>query len=59
MDVVGSGRACTASGSFTVHEIERDAAGLVSKLSVDFEQRCESNPAVLRGSLRYNATGPT
>ncbi len=59
MDVSGSGRACSNStGSFTVHEIERGPDGLVSKLSVDFEQRCNNGAAALRGSLRYRATGP-
>ena len=60
IDVYGSGRSCSdANGTFTIHEIEMGADGLVSKLSVDFEQRCGSDAAALRGSLRYRATGPT
>ena len=59
IDVYGSGRSCSdANGTFTIHEIEFGADGLVSKISVDFEQRCGTSAAALRGSLRYHATGP-
>ena len=59
IDVYGSGRSCSdANGTFTVHEIEFGADGLVSKISVDFEQRCGNDPSALRGSLRYRASGP-
>lgn len=59
IDVYGSGRSCSdANGTFTIHEIGFGPDGLVSKLSVDFEQRCGTSPAALRGSLRFNATGP-
>jgi hypothetical protein len=60
MSFSGSGRACGGlPGSFQVLEIERDAAGRLLRLAVDFQRSCISNtPGQLRGALRINSSLP-
>lgn len=45
---------CETRGSFTVHELTRDAEGLASA-SVTFDQECRDAAGALRGSLAYRA----
>ena len=57
-DFSGDGRGCnTSSSSFEILEIAYDAQGVLSQLSVDFVQNCESaTNAVLRGQVRFNSS---
>jgi len=58
--VYGEGRGCgTATGRFSILEMVVDpSSGLIVKFAVDFEQRCYSSSATLRGALRYNSDVP-
>jgi hypothetical protein len=47
---------CSPRGSFKVLEIERDAAGKMLRLAVDFETRCLGQFVPMIGSLRINST---
>jgi hypothetical protein len=44
-------------GTFTIHELIVNGP-TVSRLAVDFEQRCQPNTGVLRVRLRFNSTWP-
>ena len=46
------------SGRFTVNDLEMDSDGHPSRLSIDFEQRCDGAAAPLYGGLRYNSNMP-
>lgn len=53
IDVYGSGRGCnTTSGRFEVRDIAFDAAGVVSRLHLLYEQHCEGGAAALFGEIR-------
>lgn len=56
----GGGRGCSLSfGRFDVIEIETDGSGAITRLAVDFEQRCDSATApALLGSYRVNSSVP-
>ncbi|MEZ5097016.1 MAG: hypothetical protein R2731_13510 [Nocardioides sp.] len=59
LSVFGDGRACnTLTGSFTIHEIDWDPEGTLTKLAVTFEQHCEGGSAALFGSLAWHADNP-
>lgn len=59
IDFTGDGRGCnTIRGRFDLREIERDAAGTVVKLAIDFEQHCEGMGPGLFGQVRYNSDVP-
>ena len=55
----GTGRGCNqVAGWFEIFELERDASGVVTRLALDFEQRCEITGPPLFGSIRINSTRP-
>lgn len=58
LEVSGEGRGCSeVFGRFDVLELERDVFGAITRLAIDFEQRCESAQAPpLVGSFRINST---
>ncbi len=60
IELAGSGRGCnTIVGRYDVLEIATDTAGTITRLAVDFEQRCESATAPpLYGSFRFNSSIP-
>lgn len=60
IEMTGSGRGCNSIvGRYDVLEIATDAAGTITRIAVDFEQRCESATAPpLFGSFRLNSTIP-
>ena len=59
LSMSGNGRGCnTLRGWFRVLELERDAAGTLKRLAVDFVQNCEVNGPPLYGVLRYRSTLP-
>ena len=59
LDFTGDGRGCnTSTGRFNLLEIERDAAGQVVKLAIDFEQHCEGGVPALFGQVRFNSDVP-
>lgn len=52
----GNGRGCNKLlGWFKVLEYERDGKGEVTKLAIDFLQRCEVSGPPLYGAVRYNS----
>lgn len=54
--VSGDGRACSrVTGRFVVLDVAYDAQNNVVRLAIDFEQRCNGDPAVLVGSIRFAA----
>ncbi|WP_141662850.1 hypothetical protein [Streptomyces sp. Wb2n-11] len=57
LDVRQTGTTCQeVYGTFTVHQIERDASGAVTLLEANFNQSCEAADApALRGNVRYHA----
>lgn len=57
LDVTGEHRGCNRVwGQFSVHQIETDAAGDVTRLDATFTQHCESATApALKGTVRYDA----
>ncbi|HVF20853.1 MAG TPA: thrombospondin type 3 repeat-containing protein [Mycobacteriales bacterium] len=56
LSVSGSGRGCnTTRGRFTVTEARYGRDGLLQRLAIEFEQRCDSSTGVLRGTVRFNA----
>lgn len=56
LDVFGHGRSCGTGGRFDIHELSFDTQGVLTSLSVDFEQQCGTSTLGLFGSLRFNAT---
>lgn len=61
VDFSGNGRTCgtgAASGSFEIFEIERDAAGTLTRLAADFTQTCSGSSLALTGAVRFNSTWP-
>jgi hypothetical protein len=46
-----------ATGRFVILELDKNSAGAVTRLAVDFEQRCEGGPP-LAGEVRFNSTIP-
>lgn len=53
LSISGDGRGCnTLTGRFQIHELVRDASGLVRSLAT-FEQHCEGGANALRGCIRY------
>lgn len=60
IELSGSGRGCNSIvGRYDVLEIATDTAGIITRLAVDFEQRCESATAPpLYGSFRFNSSIP-
>ncbi len=59
MEISGNGRACGAlTGEFTINEIETNSYGELARLSVTFEQRCESGYGTLYGQLDFRTTIP-
>ncbi len=53
IDVYGDGRGCnTTSGRFEVRDITFDAAGVVSRLHLLYEQHCEGGVPALFGEIR-------
>ena len=58
LDLSGDGRGCDRTvGSMTIHEIERDSDGKVTKLAMEFVTRCDFG-APTYGVVRYNSTVP-
>ncbi|MCZ4122151.1 hypothetical protein [Streptomyces sp. H39-S7] len=55
MMVFGDGRACTATGTFTISKLVTDAAGNVTALAATFVQHCDGGTPALRGTIHYNA----
>lgn len=59
LSMSGNGRGCNElRGWFRVLELERDAAGTLKRLAVDFVQNCEVNGPPLYGVLRYRSNLP-
>ena len=59
LSMFGTGRGCNQlAGRFEIFELERDANGNVTRLALDFEQRCEITGPPLFGSIRVNSTRP-
>lgn len=57
LDVQVRNRGCAElSGSFEVLEVEVSDKAQVLSFAADFEQRCGSSTAVLRGEVRFNST---
>jgi hypothetical protein len=58
--MTGSGRVCgSVTGRFDIYEVEYDGSGEVTRLAVDFEQRCGlANEPPLFGSIRYRSARP-
>ena len=53
IDISGDGRGCnTTSGRFEVRDISFDAAGVVSRLHLLYEQHCEGEVPALFGEIR-------
>ena len=48
----------TMTGRFTVNELELGPDRIPSRLSIDFEQRCDGAAEPLYGGLRYNSNMP-
>ena len=46
------------TGRFTVNDVAIDPDGVLTALSIDFEQRCDGATAPLFGGLRYNSNVP-
>ena len=60
LSVFGDGRGCNESaGRMIVDEISYDGQGVVSTLTLRFEQDCENFGPPLFGKLHYVATDPT
>ncbi len=58
MSVRGNGRGCNAlSGSFTVHDASYDG-GILTGISLTFEQLCDDSPGALHGSIAWRASSP-
>lgn len=56
LSMSGNGRGCNALlGWFKVLEYQRDSDGKVSKLAIDFLQKCEVSGPPLYGAVRYNS----
>ena len=54
-----AGSSCPAmTGRFTVNELELGPDRIPSRLSIDFEQRCDGAAEPLYGGLRYNSNMP-
>lgn len=54
-----NGRGCSqTAGRFDVLEIQTDFSGTITKLAIDFEQRCASGAPPLLGSYRMNSGVP-
>jgi hypothetical protein len=60
IDLSGSGRGCNSIfGRYDVLEINAEPGGNITRLAVDFEQRCDSATAPpLYGSFRFNSSVP-
>lgn len=63
LTLFGDGRGCNGElGRFTIHEIEsHPVTGELTKLAMDFERRCTSNPDSPQkafGQIRINSTVP-
>lgn len=59
MSVSGESRGCNQlKGWFRVHEYAVDAAGVVTRLAIDFMQNCEILMPPLYGSVRINSRVP-
>jgi hypothetical protein len=57
MSWTGAGRGCTdSSGWFVADAIEYYPSGLMKRLDMRFEQRCEGRSAPLRGAIHYDTT---
>lgn len=59
---LGSDCALYGVGAFTVHDIGRDSAGVVNRLWLSFEDRCDAAAPALTGELRigtFDAATPT
>lgn len=58
LEINGNGNGCNEiAGRFDVLDVARDSAGKVTRLAVDFEQRCDGGPALF-GSFRLNSSLP-
>ena len=56
LSFTGHGRGCNrVGGEFVVWELERNG-NRITRLAIDFVQRCEENGPPLLGRLRYNST---
>ncbi|HYM42000.1 MAG TPA: hypothetical protein VET46_04440 [Steroidobacteraceae bacterium] len=62
LDVFGFGAGCNDElGQFSIYEISFDTANNLTKLALDFDRRCTSNPdsaARAYGQIRINSTLP-
>ena len=53
IDIGGNGRACnTTTGRFEIRDIAFNAAGVVSRLHLMYEQHCEGSVSALFGEIR-------
>ena len=58
LDVSQDGAGCnTISGSFEITNVAISSAGVLQKLDMTFEQRCENGAGLLRGRFAYDASG--
>jgi hypothetical protein len=54
-----SSTSCTSdTGRFTVNDVAIDPDGVLTTLSIDFEQQCDGAAVPLYGGLRYNSNVP-
>ena len=59
MQVTAPSASCSSpTGRFYVHEIAFGASNSITRLAVDFEQRCGQSAAGLRGAIRFNSSRP-
>jgi len=59
LSFTGDGAGCSSiSGSFDILELSYGPSGDVQRLAVNFEQRCDLNPAAVFGQLRINSMVP-
>jgi len=58
LDIGLDGSGCnTISGNFELREVLISPAGVLERLDMTFEQRCENGAGLLRGRFAYDASG--